>query len=138
MRAYKVIESAEEFVALRDSELKKEYDRSAHEEASLTTWVDVIDRYPEYAVWVAHNKTVPLEILERLCDFDVKTRAAVASKRKLTGPLFERLSKDDSGLVRCAVAANRKAPIRILTCLMFDEEESVSSVAKYNLNNRKK
>lgn len=98
-----MIESAGEFVRLRDSDDKDEYDRSAFEEASVEVWNEVLDRYPDYGKWVAHNKTVPLEILSRLCEFDVEVRRFVASKRKLTADIFERLSKDEDEVVRCKV-----------------------------------
>lgn len=63
-----MIESAKEFVRLRKSQIQEEYHRSAHEEASLETWKEVIKQYPCMRSWVAHNKTVPLEILEVLSD----------------------------------------------------------------------
>ena len=56
-----VITSAEEFVQLRTSRNPDEYHRAAHEEASVETWLDVIERFPDMRSWVAHNKTVPLE-----------------------------------------------------------------------------
>ena len=44
--------------------------------------MDVIDRYPAMRVWVAHNKTVPLEILEILRhDADEKVQGTVRQKR---------------------------------------------------------
>jgi hypothetical protein len=77
-----VIESAVEFVRLRRSSDPAEYRRAAWEEASVETWMDVIDRYPAMRVWVAHNKTVPLEILEILRhDADEKVQGTVRQKR---------------------------------------------------------
>lgn len=67
-----MITSAEEFVTLRASRLKSEYDRSAMEEAPLAVWREVIKRYPDYVQWVIHNKTIPLEILEELCESHLK------------------------------------------------------------------
>jgi hypothetical protein len=61
-----VIESAEEFVRLRTSDDPAEYRRAAHEEASIETWYEVIERFPDMRFWVAQNKTVPLPILEHL------------------------------------------------------------------------
>ncbi|MFJ2320188.1 hypothetical protein [Pseudomonas sp. NPDC087817] len=131
-----MISSAEEFVALRGSEVKDEYDRAAMEEAPISVWREVIEKFPEYRRWVAHNKTVPVEILEELCVFD-DVRYFVASKRKLSQTLFERLSQDPNSLVRGAIAANRKAPIAILEKLLEDESESVVSMARYNFASRK-
>ena len=77
-----VIESAEEFVRLRRSVDPEEYRRAAWEEAPVDTWLDVIERFPEMRSWVAHNKTVPLEILEILRqDPDEQVQWAVRQKR---------------------------------------------------------
>jgi hypothetical protein len=64
-----MINSAEEFVRLRNSELPEDYLRSANEEAPIHVWYDILLRFPTMREWVVHNRTVPLEILEVLaCD----------------------------------------------------------------------
>ena len=103
-----MIYSAEEFVRLRDSTEKDEYDRASMDEAEVSVWLDVIDRYPEYRRWVAYNKTIPLDVLGMLCKFDADVRRFVAVKRKLPAALCERLSRDSSSVVRVAIAANKK------------------------------
>ncbi|UZJ59566.1 hypothetical protein OKW98_23975 [Pseudomonas sp. KU26590] len=132
-----MINSAEEFIALRSSDLKNEYDRAAMEEAPISVWREIIIKYPNYRRWVSHNKTVPLEILEELCIFDSTIRQSVARKRKLSLAMFEMLSKDVSDVVRVAIAANRKTPIAILERLLTDKDEDVASVARLNLDERK-
>ena len=129
-----MITSAEEFVALRSSSIKSEYDRAATEEAPISVWRDVIKKYPEYRRWVSHNKSVPLEILEELCQFDSTVRQFVAAKRKLSPAMLEVLSRDESYVVRIAVAANKKAPIAVLERLLNDESKHVSRAARYNLD----
>lgn len=124
-----MIKSAEEFVALRDSEIKVEYDRSAIEEAPIDVWRDVIEEFPDHRRWVAHNKTAPVEILEMLCVSDVSTRWFVARKRKLSATLFERLSQDENSDVRVAICINKKTPLEILDRLRQDEDEDVACVA---------
>lgn len=131
-----MIHSAEEFVALRNSSLKDEYDRASTDEAPVSVWKDVIDRFPEFRKWVAHNKTVPLEILELLYQAGPDVRRFIATKRKLSDELFELLSKDLDAVVRQGIASNKKAPISIIRTLMQDEDEDVSRVAKYNFENR--
>jgi len=131
-----MIQSAEEFIALRDSRIKDEYDRAATDEASVSVWRDVIVRFPGYRKWVAHNKTVPVEILAELCQFEAEVRRFVAVKRKLSRELFELLAKDPDPVVRQGIASNKKAPISIISDLMQDEDEAVSSVARYNFENR--
>ena len=132
-----MIRSADEFVALRDSDVKAEYDRSAIEEAPIAVWREVIERFPDHRRWVAHNKSVPLEILEELCQFDSTIRQFVAAKRKLSPAMFEILSRDESYVVRIAVAANRKAPIAILERLLNDQNKHVARAAGYNLEDIK-
>ncbi|GAB3330021.1 hypothetical protein GCM10027299_34250 [Larkinella ripae] len=47
-----MIDSARAFVRLGSSELIEEYTRAAYEEASLQTWKEVIELYPDYKTWV--------------------------------------------------------------------------------------
>ena len=76
-----MIDSAAEFVRLRTSENADEYHRAAHEAASAETWLAIIDRYPDMRVWVAQNKTVPLDILGLLRhDPDERVRSMVRAK----------------------------------------------------------
>lgn len=118
-----MINSAEEFVRLRSSELPEEYWRAAHEEASDVVWLDVIARFPDMRWWVAQNKTVPLSMLEILArDADVSVRSMVAHKRKLSPALFDLLSQDSEGTVRSSIANNRKVPMHILKRLADDPE----------------
>ncbi|MBB5839629.1 hypothetical protein [Kribbella italica] len=77
-----MIESADEFVRLRTSDDPAEFRRAAHEPAGVDTWLEVIDRFPEMRVWVAHNKTVPLAVLELLRhDADERVQRMVLEKR---------------------------------------------------------
>jgi hypothetical protein len=102
-----MIKSADEFIRLRTSEIKEEYDHSEHDNADITTWTEVIDKYPDYKEWVIHNKTVPIEILERLTlDNDPKIRSAVARKRKINDKIFLTLSVDKDENVRYALMCN--------------------------------
>ena len=61
-----MIESAEEFVRLRGSEVPEEYLRAAQDSAEVQVWLDIIQRYPDMRFWVAQNKTVPVPVLEVL------------------------------------------------------------------------
>lgn len=63
-----MIDSAEEFKRLRESEIHEEYHRAATDEASIEVWSEVLKKYPDLAFWVAQNKTIPLEILYTLTD----------------------------------------------------------------------
>lgn len=107
-----MIKSAEEFIRLRTSEIKEEYDRSANDNADISIWTEVIDKYPVYKEWVIYNKTVPIEILERLMlDNDPKIRSEVARKRKINDKIFLTLSMDKDENVRHALMCNTKLTI---------------------------
>lgn len=132
-----MITSAEEFVTLRASRLKAEYDRSAMEDAPLAVWREVIKRYPDYVQWVIHNKTIPLEILEELCESHPESRYFIASKRKLSLELFAFLSQDPDPMVRSGIAVNKKTPLEVLVNLLSDEDEDVADAARRQYETRK-
>jgi hypothetical protein len=128
------IASAEEFVELRCSEDPAEYRRAAHDGATEAVWRDVIDRYPDMKEWVAHNKTVPLEILRVLAtDSDAAVRSSVAAKRKLDRALFVALSADEDESVRHQLACNARLPLDLLAALATDREPFVAAAARERL-----
>ena len=130
-----MIESAEEFVRLRTSEDPADYHRAAHEEAPLAVWEAVIEGWPEMREWVAHNKTVPIEILERLADdVDPKVRFVVATKRKLSEELFAKLAEDPDEGVRSRIAYNAKVPLEVAQRLTRDPSTIVSDAASRHLS----
>ncbi len=102
-----MIKSPEEFIRLRTSEIKAEYDRATHDTADISTWTKLINNHPDYKQWVIHNKTVPIEILEILTlDNDPNVRSAVAKKRKINDKIFEALSTDKDEGVRHSLIYN--------------------------------
>jgi hypothetical protein len=126
-----MIDSAAEFVRLRTSEQPAEYRRAAAEEAPLAVWLQVVAAYPEMRFWVAHNKTVPLAVLELLAtDPDVRVREMVARKRRAGDVLLGRLAGDHAASVRAAVAGNPKAPPALLEQLRQDVDEVVVRAAR--------
>lgn len=131
------MESAEEFVRLRMHDDLVVQRRAALEEAPEHVWREVVDRYPEMRVWVVHNKTVPLPILELLStDEDRAVRGAVAGKRKLSRELFERLAADPDEGVRLDIGRNPKVPLDILEGLTRDPSAFVASEARRILERR--
>jgi hypothetical protein len=129
-----MIESAEEFLRLRTSDRRDEYATAAEDDAPLEVWMNVIERFPEMREWVAHNKTVPLEILELLAkDQSPKVRSVVADKRKLSSDLFDLLSRDSHEVVRQRVAYNRKVPLDVLKRLAEDPVGLVRDAANKQL-----
>jgi hypothetical protein len=133
-----MIQSAEEFVRLRTSTRPEEYHQAAHGEASTSVWTEVIERYPQMRSWVAHNKTVPTEILAVLAsDPDPGVRAVVAEKRRLPVELFRQLAGDPNEMVRARVAYNRKVPSELLEILAADPADLVREAAEMSLTRRR-
>ncbi|MBA4010716.1 MAG: hypothetical protein C0481_02510 [Phenylobacterium sp.] len=125
-----MIGSADEFSRLRRSSDPDEYGRAAREEAAEEVWLEVISRYPDMREWVAHNKTVPLEILALLArDLDQRVRQAVAMKRKLSRQLFEQLALDSDATVRSTIAGNPNVPRDVLEALAADMDVFVAETA---------
>src|SRR5436190_20252881 len=126
-----MIMSAAEFIRLRTSTVKAEYDRAAHESAPLEVWWELVREHPAMRAWVVHNKTVPLQILEALAgDASAEIRADVARKRKLSPALFEQLARDPDSSVRHAVAFNAKTPPALLELLADDASDAVAETAR--------
>lgn len=119
-----MIESAEEFVRLRQSSIKEEYDKSANDNAELEVWIKVLENYPDFKEWVIHNKTVQTEILEMLSkDQSNKIRGLVARKRKITKEIFERLAMDKDENVRCDLMCNTKLSIEQKSQIRTDDSD---------------
>jgi hypothetical protein len=129
-----MINTAEEFVRLRTSDDPEEYLRAASEHAELAVWLDIIDRFPEMRAWVAHNKTVPIEILRILArDADPAVRTVVAMKNKLPEDLFSLFASDADDGVRQRISYNKHTPQRVLEKLARDTNELVSEPARARL-----
>ena len=110
-----MIKTAEEFIRLRQSELKEDQERATHEPADLNVWTDVVNKYPEFKTWVIHNKTIQIEILETLAkDKDANVRYDVARKRKINASIFNTLSVDSDENVRHALISNTALTIEQL------------------------
>lgn len=132
-----MIMSADEFVYLRESDDPDLYRRAAQDSASTQVWLDVIAKYPDMATWVAHNKTIPVEIMELLAKSeDPGVRMTVASKRKCPPALLEALAHDTEPTVRLSVASNAKVPVPILQSLLEDPWERIVEVAQECLHKR--
>jgi len=125
-----MIDSADEFIRLRYSDDPSEYRRAASEPAAL----ELIEQHPDSRVWVARNKTVPVEVLSILAgDSSPDVRFAVSTKRKLTPELLERLADDPDESVRLQVARHQNTSKWTLERLGRDEWENVASVATERL-----
>lgn len=129
-----MIENADQFVLLRTSENVELYQRAANESATEDTWQEVIRRYPDMRVWVARNRTVPLNILDVLSrDENADVRHAVAMKRKSSQDILQRLAQDPNESVRLRVALNPKTPKVVLEQLLHDQWSRVVEEAEIRL-----
>ena len=129
-----MIESADEFKRLRESDIPEEYHRAAHEEADLKVWHGVLKKYPDMAFWVVQNKTVPIDILEVLSKHsDPKVRDMVARKRKIPETLMLVLATDSDSSVRNSLVNNSKVTERVLRILAKDSWQTVSERAAEKL-----
>ena len=132
-----MIETAEEFVRLRTSESPADYLRAASDTAPIKVWLALIQDYPAMRTWVAHNKTVPAEVLFLLArDPDPSVRYCVAMKNKLPLALFELLANDADPSVRQRIAYNKNAPTDILNHLLQDSSPLVAENARSRLAER--
>lgn len=125
-----MIFSVEEFLELRMSPDPAKYRRSTHDQAPTAVWRKVIADHPDMRKSVAHNATVPLEILRTLADdADPKVRMTVAMSSTCDEALFEKLATDEDPSVRLCVAYNEKASRVVLETLAKDRWERVVGVA---------
>ena len=86
-------------------------------------------------MWVAHNKTVPHEILVDLAgDPDSRVRSMVASKRKLAPELQMQLGMDPDDSVRACIAYNPRATRAALEGLVADPWPEVAELARARLD----
>jgi hypothetical protein len=130
-----MITSAEEFYRLRTSEIKREYDRASYEQAPLEVWLEVIKKFPEMRSWIAHNKTVPIKVLEILSqDGNPKVRSIVATKRKLPEHIQLILAKDRDTFVRERLVWNDNAADSVLQILAEDIELHIREKAEAQLS----
>lgn len=126
-----MIESAEEFVALRQSGDPDEHHRAARESAPDEVWFDVIDRFPDMRQWVAHNKTTPAAVMERLAaDPDPSVRYRVAMANRVDVAILRTLANDADETVRARVARHKKAPADLVEALRHDASSVVRDAAQ--------
>ncbi|WP_328995304.1 HEAT repeat domain-containing protein [Kribbella sp. NBC_01245] len=132
-----MITSAEEFVALRTSEDPVDQERATRDRADVSVWLEVVATYPSMRQWVAHNKTVPSEVLHKLAsDPDPAVRWEVAGKRKLDTEVLRLLASDSDDSVRVRVARHPRASTDLLIALRIDESWVVRQAADEALRAR--
>ncbi|WP_449567207.1 hypothetical protein [Lelliottia nimipressuralis] len=110
-----MINSPEEFIKLRNSNIPAEYNRAKIEDASIDVWFDLIQTYPDMRVWVARNKTIPRDIIVCLSkDSDPIVRHAICSKYPVDTDIYLLFSQDPDEGIRSRLTFNKKLPLSIL------------------------
>jgi hypothetical protein len=129
-----MIQSAEEFAKLRQSEISEEQFRASHDPAEISVWIEVIEKFPELKIWVIHNKTIQIEILEMLGkDPDSNIRSSVARKRKINTDIFNLLSIDKDENVRFALISNASLTADQLKQIKVDDSHWLAQSVKERL-----
>ena len=126
-----MIQSPEEFKYLRLSENNDEQYQASNEMASVEVWTGVISKFPELREWVAHNKKIQIEVLEKLAlDINPDVRCVVARKRKINQKIFQILKNDPNEDVRYALLSNTKMPIEMKRKIKVDDSMWLQEVLK--------
>lgn len=106
-----MIETVAEFIRLVESDDPDEIRRSAWEDALPKVWKLLVEDYPEMRFWVAHNRTVPEQILRILAvDPEWRVRHRVASRRSCPSGILELLSNDTHDSIASLVAGHPNVP----------------------------
>ena len=133
-RGHAAIGSADEFRQLLEAsplDLARVVSARA---VSPEVWWDVLTLYPELAVWVAANRTIPQELVTHLSSHHrIQVRVAIASSQSISDDMIEQLAHDKSDLVRMRVACNARAPREVLAHLVADPCVVVSKHAQARL-----
>ena len=132
-----MIETVDEFIRLVESDDPAERRRAAWEAADLQVWMTLVTEHPEMRFWVAHNRTIPQEVMQVLAaDEDWRVRDRIATKNSCPSDILETLSSDSHDAVASAVAGHPNTPISALRRLAKYPWEQVSSKAIRQLADR--
>ena len=109
---------------VRRNAVLEDWDESVYKEVILSGDVDLV-------LVCIQNKTVPLWVLEKLCDHnDDRVRLEVASKRRINEDIQMKLASDSVPEVRARLAYNRSVVPRVLQVLREDINELVRSACE--------
>lgn len=103
----------------------------------MEVWLTLIRDHPESHFWIAHNKTIPVEILRILAgNDDSRVRSMVAMKHKTTADILRQLATDGHDAIRASVAGHRNTPDDVLIALCSDPWDEIRKAARANLDRR--
>jgi hypothetical protein len=130
----KRIHTASEFIAALENPDATHNSFIRFCEASTQTWLEIVNHSEEAAVWVALNKTIPLEVIQVLAKHpSARVRRFAADKNRITPELIALLATDQDPTVRLRIANHKKTGAKILHQLLHDDWEQVAEVARKRL-----
>jgi len=102
--------------------------------ADARVWLEVLERWPHAASWVAANRALPREVVLQLAQHaSVQVRAALATGTSLPEEVMMQLAHDRSELIRVRVVCNAGASREVLVELAGDPCQVVSAHAQSRL-----
>lgn len=129
-----MIESAAEFIRLRESGDGGDYQRLKRDEAPVEVWREIVADHPDMRFWVAFNRTVPPEVLRQLAqDTDWRVRDKVAGRRDTPADVLGALAQDEHDAVASSVAGNPSTPQTALRALAEHHWDQVRDKAQQRL-----
>ena len=131
----KLIHNASEFIDTLENPESSDHALIRFGMASTTTWLEIIQHSEDAAVWVALNKTIPVEVIEVLAQHSsARVRRFAAAKNRITPELILLLSTDSDPSVRLRIAIHKKTGAEILRQLLRDDWEQVVETARKRLD----
>jgi hypothetical protein len=129
-----MIESAEEFIRLRESGDGGDHQRLKRDEAPAEVWRELVADHPDTRFWVAFNRTVPTGVLRQPAkDADWRVRDKVAGRRDTPPDVLGDLARDAHATVASSVAGNPSTPDEALRVLAAHPWDRVSDRAQRRL-----
>jgi hypothetical protein len=103
--------------------------------ASTETWLEIIDHSEDAAIWVALNKTIPIEVIAVLAKHSsARVRRFAADKNAITPELIALLAVDSDPSVRLRIANHKKSGAEILRTLLRDDWDQIVEIAREKLD----
>ena len=131
----KLIHNASEFIDALENPESTDHSLIRFGTASIETWLEIVRHSEDAAVWVALNKTIPVEVIEVLANHaSARVRRFAADKNRITPELIVLLSTDSDPSVRLRIANHKKTGAEILRQLLRDDWVEVVATARKRLD----
>ena len=131
----KLIRNASEFIDTLEHPESTDHVLIRFGTASTETWLEIVRHSEDAAVWVALNKTIPVEVIEVLARHaSARVRRFAAARNRVTPELIVLLSTDSDPGVRLRIAIHKKTGAEILRQLLRDDWAEVVAIARKRLD----